>query len=41
MYDLAHVAEWEPHNQHDIAHVSWVGCVLRLQILHTLRQRQG
>ena len=27
LYDLAHVARWEPYNVHDrlIAHVSWVG----------------
>ena len=27
LYDLAHVAGWEPFNLHDLAHVSWVGSV--------------
>ena len=26
-YDLAHVAGWEPHNLHDLGHVSGVGSV--------------
>ena len=25
VYDLAHVAGWEPYNLHDLGHVSWVG----------------
>ena len=28
LYDLAHVAGWEPYNLHDLAHLSWVGSVL-------------
>ena len=28
MYDLAHVAGWDPYSLHDLAHVSWVGSVL-------------
>ena len=28
MWDLAHVAGWEPCNLHGLAHVSWVGSVL-------------
>ena len=33
--DLAHVAAWEPHNMHDLAHVSWVGSVLAIQHMCT------
>ena len=28
VYDLAHVAGWEPYNLHDLGHVSRVGPVL-------------
>ena len=28
LYDLAHVAGWEPHNLHNLGHVSWVRAVL-------------
>ena len=28
MYNLAHVAGWEPYIMHDPAHGSWVGSVL-------------
>ena len=27
LYDLAHVAGWEPYNLHDLGRVSWVGSV--------------
>ena len=27
LYDLAHVAGWEPYNQHDLGHVHWVESV--------------
>ena len=25
LYDVAHVAEWDPYNWHDLGHASWVG----------------
>ena len=28
LYDLARVAEWKPHHEHDLAHVSWVASEL-------------
>ena len=28
LYDLAHVAGWEPYSLHELANVSWVGSVL-------------
>ena len=28
LYDLAHIAGWEPYILHDLAHVSWDGYVL-------------
>ena len=31
VYDLAHVAVWDPYNVHDLAHVSWVDTI---HILH-------
>ena len=42
LYDLAHVAGWEPCNLHDLGQVSWVGSVLicTVQILQNLSQRQ-
>ena len=35
LYDVAHVAEWEPYGLHDlcIAYFSWLGSELRTQIL--------
>ena len=28
LYDLACVAGWKPYNVRDLAHDSWIGCVL-------------
>ena len=33
LYDLAHVAGWEPYGRHDLGHVSWAGSAT-IQILH-------
>ena len=35
LYDLAHVAGWEPYNPHDLGHVSWVRS---MQKVHTWYQ---
>ena len=41
LYDLVQVAGWEPYDLHDLlAHVSWVGSALYMQILLNLSQRQ-
>ena len=40
LHALAHVAGWDPNNQHDLARASWVGSVLRMQILHNIPKRQ-
>ena len=37
LYDLAHVAGWEPCNLHDLGLVSWVGPVWTIQILYNIR----
>ena len=29
LYDLARAAAWESYNRQDLAHVSWIGFVLR------------
>ena len=34
--DLAHVAGWEPYNLHDLAHVSCVGSICTVQIMHNI-----
>ena len=39
--ELAHVVVWDPCNLYDLARVSWVASVLRMQILHNLSQRQA
>ena len=28
LFDLAHVAGWDPYNRHGLGHISWVGSVL-------------
>ena len=35
LYNLAHVAGWEPYNLHDLGHVS-KGLICTLQILHSV-----
>ena len=35
MNDLAHVAGWDPHNPHDLAHFSW-NWICTMQILYNL-----
>ena len=29
VYDLAHVAEWEPYNLHDLTHLGW-SCTVQI-----------
>ena len=37
LYDLAHVAGWDPYNPHDdLDHVSWVGSALQGRFCTTL-----
>ena len=39
LYDLAHVARWDPYNLNDLTDFSWVGSVY-MQILYKLSRRQ-